>query len=86
MDALMRCLQSAHAKAETLRLGSLPLRLGVAGLREVMPAKIQKQRMPLMAKIIEFYVPRNFRRNDKWISRQERGKVIEFPVPTKKSA
>jgi hypothetical protein len=39
-----------------------------------------------MAKIIEFYVPSNFRKNDKWIPPEERGKVIEFSPPTKKSA
>ena len=39
-----------------------------------------------MAKIIEFYIPINFRKNDKWIPSQERGKIIEFSLPTKKSA
>jgi hypothetical protein len=39
-----------------------------------------------MAKIIEFYIPINFRKNDKWIPPQERGKIIEFSLPTKKSA
>jgi len=39
-----------------------------------------------MAKIIEFYIPINFRKNDKWIPAQERGKIIEFILPTKKSA
>jgi hypothetical protein len=39
-----------------------------------------------MAKIIEFYIPSNFRKNDKWIPPQERGKIIEFNLPTKKSA
>ena len=39
-----------------------------------------------MAKIIEFYIPSNFRKNDKWIPPQERGKIIEFSLPAKKSA
>ena len=39
-----------------------------------------------MAKIIEFYIPNNFRQTDKWIRPQERGKIIEFSLPTKKSA
>jgi hypothetical protein len=39
-----------------------------------------------MAKIIEFYIPINFRKNDRWIPSQERGKIIEFSLPTKKSA
>jgi hypothetical protein len=38
-----------------------------------------------MAKIIEFYRPSNFRKDAK-ITPQERGKVIEFSVPPKKSA
>jgi len=38
-----------------------------------------------MAKIIEFYRPSNFRKNAE-ISPHERGKVIEFRVPPKKSA
>jgi hypothetical protein len=40
----------------------------------------------IMAKIIEFYIPSNFRKKDKWIPPQERGKIIEFNLPTKKSA
>jgi hypothetical protein len=39
-----------------------------------------------MAKIIDFYIPSNFRKNDKWIPPQERGKVIEFILPAKKTA
>ena len=39
-----------------------------------------------MAKIIEFYIPINFRKNDKRIPSQERGKIIEFSLPAKKSA
>lgn len=39
-----------------------------------------------MAKIIEFYIPSSFRKNAKWIPPEQRGKVIEFPPETKKSA
>ena len=39
-----------------------------------------------VAKIIEFYIPSNFRRNEKWISPQNRGKIIEFRLQTRKSA
>jgi hypothetical protein len=31
-----------------------------------------------MAKVIEFYIPDNFRRRVKWVSPEQRGKVIEF--------
>ena len=39
-----------------------------------------------MAKIIEFYVPNNFRKRVKWVSPERRGKIIEFPSQMKKSA
>jgi len=39
-----------------------------------------------MAKIIEFYIPDSFRKNGKWVPAEERGKVIEFSLPAKKSA
>jgi hypothetical protein len=38
-----------------------------------------------MAKIIEFYVPANFRRQGKWVPVERRGQIIEFSLP-KKSA
>ena len=40
-----------------------------------------------MAKIIEFYVPRSFRKKaTKWIAPQRRAKVIPFDSPKRKSA
>jgi len=39
-----------------------------------------------VAKVIEFYIPRNFRKTVKWDSREQRGKIIEFASPIKKSA
>jgi hypothetical protein len=39
-----------------------------------------------MAKVIEFYVPKNFRKPLKWAPRLQCGKVIEFRSQTKKSA
>jgi hypothetical protein len=38
-----------------------------------------------MAKVIEFYIPKNFHKEVRWSSRDERGRVIEFSLP-KKSA
>ena len=38
-----------------------------------------------MAKVIEFYIPKNFRKDERWNTRDERGRVIEFSLP-KKSA
>jgi hypothetical protein len=31
-----------------------------------------------VAKVIEFYVPDNFRRTVKWVSPERRGKIIQF--------
>jgi hypothetical protein len=39
-----------------------------------------------MAKVIDFYVPTNFRTPLKGKSRRRRGKIIEFCTQTKKSA
>jgi hypothetical protein len=40
----------------------------------------------VMAKVIEFYVPKNFRKPLKWAPPLHYGKIIEFCSPTKKSA
>jgi hypothetical protein len=40
----------------------------------------------IVAKVIEFYIPTKFAKRVKWIPAQQRGKVIEFCLPTKKSA
>jgi hypothetical protein len=39
-----------------------------------------------MTKIIEFYIPQSFRKASKWLSPDERGKLLEFPVAVRKSA
>jgi hypothetical protein len=40
-----------------------------------------------MAKVIEFYIPKNFRRPTKWVLPEpQRGLIIEFCPQTKKSA
>ncbi len=39
-----------------------------------------------MAKVIEFYEPKNFRNQLKWAPQLQGGKVIEFRPQTKKSA
>lgn len=40
----------------------------------------------VMAKVIEFYVPKNFRKPLKWAPALRCGTIIEFCSPTKKSA
>ena len=54
------------------------MRVGVAGLEE-------KAGMT-MAKIIEFYIPNKFRKRVKWVSPEQRGRIIESPSEMKKSA
>jgi len=39
-----------------------------------------------MAKIIDFYVPARFHKKVKWVPPADRGKVIEFCVPIRKTA
>jgi len=39
-----------------------------------------------MAQVIEFYVPKNFRKPLKWTPQLQSGRVIEFYSQTKKSA
>jgi len=39
-----------------------------------------------MAKVIEFYLPKNFRKPMRWTPQVQCGKVIEFCSQTKKSA
>lgn len=39
-----------------------------------------------MIKVIEFYVPKDFRKPLKWAPQLQCGKIIEFCPPTKKSA
>ena len=39
-----------------------------------------------MAKVIEFYIPQNFRRTTKWVPDAQRGKIVELRPQTNKSA
>jgi hypothetical protein len=39
-----------------------------------------------MAKVIEFYIPKNFRRPFKSMVQSQHGKIIEFCSQTKRSA
>jgi hypothetical protein len=39
-----------------------------------------------VAKVIEFYIPTNLRKSLKWVAPEQRGKIIEFVPPVKKSA
>jgi hypothetical protein len=39
-----------------------------------------------VAKVIEFYIPASFRKSAKWVAPEQRGKIVEFVPPTKRSA
>jgi len=39
---------------------------------------IRKEKEMAVARVIEFYVPDNFRRRVKWVSPEQRGRIIEF--------
>jgi len=39
-----------------------------------------------MAQVIEFYIPARFHKNSKWVPQEQRGKVLDFPAPEKKTA
>jgi hypothetical protein len=40
----------------------------------------------VVAKVIRFYVPDNFRRTAKWISPERRGKILEFGTMDSRAA
>jgi hypothetical protein len=39
-----------------------------------------------MAKVIEFYIPKDFRKNARQVAPENRGQLIEFAVRRKKTA
>ena len=82
MDAFMRGVQSAVAKIKALRFCPLSVRLGMEGLI----VRGVGKKGEAVAKVIEFYIPSSFRKKEKWVPAQARGKVLEFSVQAKKSA
>jgi hypothetical protein len=38
------------------------------------------------ANVIKFYIPNTFRKSVRWVSGEQRGKIIEFASQIKKSA
>ena len=84
MDAFLCGVQNALAKIKALRFCPLSVRLGMARSCAITIEPVK--RGTDVAKIIEFYIPNNFRKREKWIPPQNRGKVIEFTVQTTKTA
>jgi len=39
-----------------------------------------------MGKVIEFYIPSKYKRQNKWVPQEKRGKLLVFPEEIKKSA
>jgi hypothetical protein len=68
------------------------MRMGVAGIWSVPSGPEQSGRdgrkagERLVANVVEFYIPSTFRKRVKWTPLEQRGKVIEFRPPVKKSA
>jgi hypothetical protein len=72
VDAMLCSMQAGTQEGQAMRSHFLRMRLGM-----VTP----------MAIVIEFYVPEKFRKQSgKWISLEQRGKVIPFSAQQKKSA
>jgi len=62
--------------------------IGGGGSQDGKGPEVQKHglRRSVMAKVIEFYVPKNFQSSQKWAPELQLGKVIEFRAAAKKSA
>lgn len=84
MDAFLCGVQGALTKTSAMRFRPLPVRVGMAGSRGI--TKQAGEKGGVVAKIIEFYVPSNFQKKEKWVPARNRGKIIEFSVQTVKSA
>ena len=75
---------SAGWRQYTERAGS---RIAAAfGMLKLVAAPPTETKELVMAKVIEFYIPKNFRKPLKWTLQVQHGKVIEFCMQTKKSA
>ena len=91
MDAIMRGVQSPSEETQIKRIPSLSVRVGVAWLvgflaRLYFVKRTEDVKDAAVAKIIEFYIPITFSKRLKWLPPQQRGRVIEFRLPSKKSA
>lgn len=88
----MRGMQGTAQKVAIVRFSSLSMRMGVAGIWLVPSRPDQrghdrrKAGDRVVANVVEFYIPSRFRKRVKWTPQQQRGKLIEFRPPAKKSA
>jgi hypothetical protein len=58
----------------------------VLGIMKVIAILRPRPKEVAMAKVIEFYIPKAFRKPSKWIPEVQRGRILEFCPLTKKSA
>ena len=64
----------------------LIFQLSTSGMLKLIAAPPTEIKETVMAKVIEFYTPKNFRKPLNRTLQLQRGKVIEFCMHTKKSA
>lgn len=101
VDEIVRRLQGHLKKVAFERLGSMPMWMGVAWRRPVSRLDRHAQRMqmtnepktherkqpkPAEMQVIEFYVPRHFRKPIRWIPAEHRGRLLQFRPTQKKTA
>jgi len=73
------CLREAQDKLRRDRVGGNEGRPIAQSILWFGMVPIPKSELPRpMAKVIEFYIPNRFQSKVAWVSRQKRGKVIEF--------
>ena len=76
-----RLLEMAAIHKTIVRIAARVLRI----LKTIMVLRAWTKEVAV-AKVIEFYVPNNFRKALKWVPEVQRGKILEFCPQTKKSA
>jgi len=86
VDAIMRGLQGSSEKIQVERFGALSVRLGMVGALATLVARLYDCKERPVAKVIEFYIPTRIPKRLKWLPPQQRGKVIEFSLPPKRTA
>ena len=95
MDEIMRSMQGSLDKTRVERLRSLSVWVGVAALglsklsigdKLTKGRKLSNERETVMARVIVFYTPKSFRRQNQSVPNPQPAKVIAFGVRTTRSA
>ena len=88
VDEIMRGVQGALEETQVDRFPTVSVRMGVAGtLTAPLGFYFANPNWRItVAQVIEFYVPTGFSTRVKWLPPQQRGRVIVFRLPSKKSA